>query len=79
MFLRILTVTVILLKQALAGCQIDLDQRTKPNPPMILNTDGDMIYPTTGRTLLFGNILELAFLHLSSIKILPYLRYVDIV
>ena len=56
MYFDIVIVIIFLLKQAHAGCQIDLDQRAKTNPPMILDTHGDMIYPTMGRTLSFGNV-----------------------
>ena len=42
-----------------ATCKINLDKRQKKNPPMILDTKGEMIYPTKSRELSFGKFFIL--------------------
>ena len=35
-------------------CSLNLDKRSTKNHPLILDANGDMIYPTENRKLVFG-------------------------
>ena len=61
--LKMFTSIVILLMLTFCGiniatarlvCSIDLDKRAKKNRPMILDKNGDIIYPTKSRKLAIG-------------------------
>ena len=47
-------INLAMFSKAYAVCVLKLDERAKKNPPMILDRNGDMIYPTKSRELKFG-------------------------
>ena len=60
--LEILQFSMILMMIIMDGivsnttCKINLDKKPKKNAPMILDTHGDMIYPTKSRILVFSKV-----------------------
>ena len=46
-----------LFRIASATCEIDLDQRAE-HPPMILDSNGDIVYPTNGRKLVISKFFQ---------------------
>ena len=55
--LLLLCMNSLMFRIAIGSCEIDLDQRAK-DPPMILDNNGDIVYPTNGRKLVFGKFFK---------------------
>ena len=58
--LLLLCMNPLMLRIASATCEINLDKRVE-NPPLILDSNGDIIYPTTGRKLVFSKFFQVLF------------------